>query len=752
MNEKQRAAPPPGMNLQDVLYIVFRHKWLILTISFLGCAMAVLLPRLWRIPYESEAKLYIRYVLETRAPSQSSEGDARIKAPDSRGEGIINTELEILTSRDLAQQVAAAVGPERLLGKGASNGLASASRVVQFGVKAEVMRDSSVVRVAYQNEDAGIVQPVLSQLISFYFKKHAEIHAVGAFDEFLTQETDQLRSRLAQTEDELRKAKAKVGVISLADTQSAYGMQIARIQQELLDSEAELAARRAAVQELAKAAQSPMAIPTNETTVLRYPVVPPDEADKYRQVCSLLQALKTREQELLFVYTPSNSLVQVVHRQVEENQLRKQQLEKENPGLLTVLGVDGKTLPGDQAVGSRQELVSETARVSALEAKSKALTAQLDEIRKRAAAVAEAEGSISELQRRRDLEETHYRKFSENLAQSQLDERLGAGKVSNISMIEEPTPPQKAKSKLFQARLGLLLGSIAAALGLAFLIELYWDESIRRPAEVESRLGLPLFISIPQVTWNGHSRQVEGDPVRLLAAKNPDGEASKTENPTEGAPLEMAPGEHPPILSRYHEALRDRLIAYFDARNLTHKPKLVAVTSCGEGAGVSTTAAGLAASLSETGEGNVLLVNMNLQNGAAHHFRDGELACGLEDALETGKRNNAQVQDKLYVVSEATIGERLSTILPKRFKQLVPRLKASDFDYIIFDMPPVSQISLTPRLSRFMDIVLMVVESEQTDREVVKKASALLAEADAKVGVVLNKGRRYVPQWLKQEI
>jgi len=198
--------------------------------------------------------------------------------------------------------------------------------------------------------------------------------------------------------------------------------------------------------------------------------------------------------------------------------------------------------------------------------------------------------------------------------------------------------------------------------------------------------------------------------------------------------------------------LRDRLISFFELKNLTHKPKLVAVTSVCQGAGVSTAAAGLAASLSETGDGNVLLVDMNQQQGAAHHFYRGRLGCGLDDALEVGRRENALVQDNLYVVSESTNGDALPRVLPKRFKHLVPRMKASDYDYIIFDMPPVSQISATPRLAGFMDMVFLVVESEKTDREVVKRAADLLAESKCNLGVILNKARSYVPKQLQQEL
>lgn len=111
------------------------------------------------------------------------------------------------------------------------------------------------------------------------------------------------------------------------------------------------------------------------------------------------------------------------------------------------------------------------------------------------------------------------------------------------------------------------------------------------------------------------------------------------------------------------------------------------------------------------------------------------------------------VGDRLWVASAGrnANGDKLPRILPKRFSQLMPKLKASDYDYIIFDMPPVSQTSVTARLSSYMDMTLLVLESEKTDREVVKRATALLGESKANVTAVLNKTRNYVPKRLHQE-
>jgi Mrp family chromosome partitioning ATPase len=209
--------------------------------------------------------------------------------------------------------------------------------------------------------------------------------------------------------------------------------------------------------------------------------------------------------------------------------------------------------------------------------------------------------------------------------------------------------------------------------------------------------------------------------------------------------------ESNPALQPFYEALRDRLIVYFEVKNLTHKPKLVAVTSAGHGAGVSSIAAGLAASLSETGDGNVLLVDMNVEQGAAQQFYKGKAGCGLDTALKTETQGDALVQANLYVVNGNANSNELPGILPKRFSALVPKLKASNYDYIIFDMPAVTQTSLTSRLARFMDMVLLVVESEKTGIEVVQQANTWLAESGATVGAVLNKTRKYVPERLHQE-
>ena len=736
------------MTLADIYYVLFRHKWKILLCTAAGVLVALVVYEFFPPPFQSEAKLFIRYVTEGKTLAAPGD-DTRTKSPDQGGETIINSEMQILTSLDLARQVAEFIGPEKILANaGGGKDLNVAAALVQRNLIVDVPLHSSVIRVIFQHPDSIVVRPVLTAVIDAYLKKHTEIHeAVGIVGDFLTQETDQLRSRLLLTEDELRKARNKAGVISLEDSQQAFTGQIARIREEILSAEAELAERSSAIQGIVQR-PPPSPDPAIPKPAGLESVIPAGQVDAYQNVCARLDSLRKREQELLTQFTEESTRVRDVRGQLADAKSLKQRLEEAFPALAHAAATTS-TVAGE-AAGSIDP-AAEAARLASLQTRIKVLNAQLDAIRSEAANVDQMEVSILDLRRKKDLEEANYRYYAASLEKARIDEALGAGRVSNISQIQTPSPPFTDRGKSYVPIALVAAGGILAGLAWAFLIEMYLDRSVRRPVDVERILRLPLFLSIPDLSRNGHSRLARGlEKTRLALPNGREGLSAAAGNGA-SAPggMELAPWEGAHALHPFHETLRDRLIGYFERMNLTHKPKLIAVTGLAKDTGVTTTAAGLASCLSDTGDGNVLLVDMTPGQGSAQQFYRGKPVCGLDEILSA--KNGAQVQDNLYVVSEEPGSDKLSRILPQRFMKLVPKLKASDFDYIIFDMPPVSQISVTPRLAGFMDMVLLVIESEKSDRDIVQRATNLLAESKAHVGVILNKTRSYVPSRLSQE-
>jgi Mrp family chromosome partitioning ATPase len=266
------------------------------------------------------------------------------------------------------------------------------------------------------------------------------------------------------------------------------------------------------------------------------------------------------------------------------------------------------------------------------------------------------------------------------------------------------------------------------------------NRTVKRPLELETQLHIPLMLSIPYCASNGRlSLPPQGSP------ENPAGPLVKRPNRANLPPWE--PGH---FIRRYCEAIRDRLGLYFELNHLTHKPKLVGVAGFSEEAGTSTLAAGLAAALSETNEGKVLLVDTNLGPGDVHPFFKGRPAYSLTAALKPSDSIDAAAEN-LYLATVGSPNSGPAQIGLKKFFDLMPNLKASDFDYIIFDMPPLSQTSPTWGMSAFMDKLLLVVEAEKNNRDMVKRGYGKLVAERNNVSVVVNKSRSYVPKWLDGE-
>ena len=844
------------ITLGDIYYILFRHKWKIVVLSALGIAAAFLLPVVWPQSYESEAKLLIKYVADTSAPTGSAIDGSRTMYVDAAGRNIISTELHILSSLDLAQEVATNVGPAKILGH--EGNAVTAAAYIHADMRVDNPDGSDVIRILYRHRNPEVAQMVLAQVVKTYLERHAKIHqGSGPDDVTIMSLADDWKGKLKKTEDQLAEIKSNLDIVSFDDTPKVFGEQITKFQQDLFDARMELAQHQAIMEDLGKrsdeieqhyanfnqtsgtnavaAGTNAVASGTNAAPpqIAATKSVSPDVLADYKNVKDLIDTYQADKRDLLKTYLPENSRVKDKLAQIAAAEKQKKQMEIDNPGLLLAAAAD-VTKPGDTGVPTVNRFVEESSRIAALQKKIQMLTEQLAYVRSRSSALDARAADIADLERKRKIEAQSYDLFLSAQLKQSIEQNYGS-KSSNINVIQNPSAPAMDKSKLKKAEIGLGVVGILLGLGLAFLTEMYFDRTVKRPADIEAKLGVPLFLSIPYRNGKGNQRLLNAPSSpsltlnwevknRLFTLNGSKTTIGRSANSTVAIEDESVSEHHCEIFNRngevmvkdlgsangtfvdgqriveatlkpeqtlrvgnveflvekhetkavavskksaamppwdprhalrpFYDTLRDRLITYFEVKNLTHNPKLVALTSCGDSAGVTSTAAGLAAALSETGEGNVLLVDMNVERGAAHHFYKGHLSCGIDEALRKDTRAEARVQDNLYVVTESNSDDEnsLPRVLPKRFTSLVPQLKKSDYDYIIFDMPPMSQISITPRLARFMDMVMVVVESEKTDREVVQRAVNMLTEARANVGVVLNKRKNYVPKQLQQEL
>jgi uncharacterized protein involved in exopolysaccharide biosynthesis/Mrp family chromosome partitioning ATPase len=642
-----------GVKLSDILFALFKRKRTVLLCAAVGIIAAAAFYFLYPPVYESQAKLLVRYVLE-RSAVDPIEATNAAAASNNTTDKVIGAEMEILTSWDLAAQVAQAIGLKRLLpSSGASATESDAARSISLGLNVISNKGSNIIFVSYKNRNPEIATLVLQELLSRYFIKHLEVHrSAGAFD-FVIQQTDQVRTRLNQTEDALKSLRDKTGIVSLKEGSTALTTEAASTQEQLNTAEAELAEQEALVKQMAE-----------------------DKSKKWRT---------------------------------------KSQLSEKSP-------------------------VSERAHVAGIQAKVETLKSRLHDIQRRMKQLSELSPQIEDLERKRELDEANYKYFAASLEKARVDEALDPSKMPNISAVQRPSPPMLETKTRNKIAMGLAGGGIALGIALALLRGLVLTRTVGRPLDLETQLYIPLMLSIPYSSArNGH------------LALPPNG---STANPgalaTRPHHSKLAPWEAGHFIRPYCDAIRDRLGLYFELNHLTHKPKLVGVAGFSEAAGTSTLAAGLAASLSETNDGKVLLVDINLGPENVHPFFKGKPAYSLKAALKPDGAI-ASAADNLYLATVGSPSAGPAQLGLKKFFDMMPNLKASDFDYIIFDMPPLGQTSPTWGMAAFMDKLLLVVEAEKNNRELIKRGYGKLVAGRDNVAVVVNKVRSYVPKWLDAE-
>ena len=109
---------------------------------------------------------------------------------------------------------------------------------------------------------------------------------------------------------------------------------------------------------------------------------------------------------------------------------------------------------------------------------------------------------IEQLQRTKEIEENNYKYFQASLEKARVDEALDPSKMPNISIVQSPSTAFRVTGTVKKMVLGLAGGGIALGIGLAFLIELILNRTVKRPLELETLLGLPYLAldSLPQWT------------------------------------------------------------------------------------------------------------------------------------------------------------------------------------------------------------------------------------------------------------
>jgi uncharacterized protein involved in exopolysaccharide biosynthesis len=489
--------PAESRSLHDFAAVLFRHKRRA-GLFFIGVMIGVTAYTLFcpRV-YRSQAKLFVRLGRENATLDPTATiGQAPVVAGLQSRENEINTAVEVLNSRLLLEKVVDSVGSSAILGgteprpPDPSDTLSSEATQERYRAIAkltkrlnvEPVKKSNVVAISYDGPSPEIAQTVVSKLVAYYLDRHIELNRTPRAHQFLAEQTARQRAQLTRAEEQLRDLKNETGLIVPEGQRQILVNRMGRLEDELLQTMGALAAAEAEVGLLRDKLTS--LSPTHVTA--RTKGVRNEAADNMR---GQLYALQLRELESTLKYPEGHPDLKRVRQQAAaaKNILVREEQDREQ-----------LTEGPDRVYEETQlALLKEEPVLSSLRAKVEILRSQLEQQRLGFKALNENSLRIARLEREFGLQESHYRRYADNLEQAQIDCALEAERMSNISVVQpatydiEPVQPRP----LLYLGLGTFL-AVLGSLGLALQAEhTLRAQKTREDAEKQRRI--PVLESMP---------------------------------------------------------------------------------------------------------------------------------------------------------------------------------------------------------------------------------------------------------------
>ena len=170
----------------------------------------------------------------------------------------------------------------------------------------------------------------------------------------------------------------------------------------------------------------------------------------------------------------------------------------------------------------------------------------------------------------------------------------------------------------------------------------------------------------------------------------------------------------------------------------TDKPiKSVVITSSGPSEGKSTLSSNLAVAFAQSGM-RTLLVDADMRRPVVHSTFDLENTRGLSTLLSVRRLSLQDVtQDtdipNLSVMTSGPKAPNPSELLSSQRMRRVIELLEQQYDFIIFDMPPLINVTDAQIISNQVDGVILSVKEGVTEKPLLTKAVNLLRQVDANV-------------------
>src|SRR5437667_9290889 len=492
-------ATPQSPTVRDVVAVGFRHGWL-MVISFFGIFLGAVVVT-WLMPPYYEAHVKIMVKRERIDPILGPTQNMQLVREDLT-EQDVNSEVELLKSRDLLEKVVVETGFHKqrktsffnsvlLKLSGEPEGrseeklqIMRAAATLGKDLTVEPLKKTKLVQVTYGSPDPQFSARVLQTVVRLYLEKHLAVHRLPGALDFLQTQTNQFRNGLTEAEAKLAKFGSTSGVVA-GDLEKDLTVR------RLNDFEAGLQQTQAAIKETEQRIrileQQVDSTPARLTTQVKTA----DNVYVLQQMKTTLLNLEMKRTELLTKFTPEYRPVQEVEAQIAQASEALENAER-NPSREETTDRDNTH---EWLVG---ELARARAELSTLQARLAANSEIVKTYRGQVRRLNETGIQEQDLIRAAKTAEENYLLYSRKQEEARISDALDQKRIVNVSVAEEPTVPGIPSSPSWP--LNLALGFVMAcfiSLALGFGLD-YLDRSFRTPREVEIYLGIPVLASLPQ--------------------------------------------------------------------------------------------------------------------------------------------------------------------------------------------------------------------------------------------------------------
>ena len=470
---------------RELLRILFRQKRKFIGFFVMAVVATAIATLLTTPKYESEAKLLIKVGRENVSMDPSVLGPTMQLLQDRANE--INSEIEILTSTYLVEQVIREIGVSEYLNiddpEPDELSAAYEAAVLRFTdrLSASSSSDDNIITLTFQARTPELAQSSLAMLIGLYLDRHIEIHSTQASPAFFEQRSAELLVKLTAAEQSLDRFRNERQIASIEIQEEALISQISGLETNLHEVHGQIDASRARIAALQNSLNS-----RSETRELsRVTGITNHASDEIKK---RLIELRFQEADLAQRYADDERALVDVRGQIEVALAELAKEEETHTEVTT--GID-RNLEALQL-----ELMTERAQLYASMARLQSLRQELQTKRAALAQLADDEIELLRLGRTVDIADQEYREYIAHHQRADISAALDSDKVSNVSIVQPASYSSKpvAPRRFLNLVLSLFIG-LFGGVGIAFLAELL-DDSIKTRQDVDDRLGLPVLIAL----------------------------------------------------------------------------------------------------------------------------------------------------------------------------------------------------------------------------------------------------------------